>query len=136
MNKINLKEFMGIDDDVNDIILCDDEFSKPSDVVIGMEKVKIAMLMDVVLNTNLIIYFDGRYVMEPYEGMEFKDEEEEFYYYNSKSYLVVVDEENNFTVRFRIKWIKDLDFTKVCDVVREACKYTKSHPEVSDYKLY
>ncbi len=136
MKEYDLKKYLNIESKRNDIILCDDEFQKLDANQIETEKFKIKMLFDIALDSDFIIYFDGRYVIEPYDGLEFKTEEEEFYYNNCKSYIVVVDEKHNFIVRFRIKWLQGLPYEKVYKLVERACNYTKAHPEVSDYKLY
>ena len=103
---------------------------------VEVNKERINKLFDIAMNESVIVYFDGRYVEEPYDGLEFKTEEEEFYYYNSSSYIVFVDD-YNFKVRFKIRYLKDKNYKPdVYKVVEKACIYTKAHPEVSDYKLY
>gem|GEM_PF-5169007 len=103
---------------------------------VEVNKERINKLFDIAMNESVIVYFDGRYVEEPYDGLEFKTEEEEFYYYNSSSYIVFVDD-YNFKVRFKIRYLKHKNYKPdVYKVVEKACIYTKAHPEVSDYKLY
>ena len=43
-------------------------------------KERIKKLFDIALEEEFTVYFDGRYVEEPYDGLEFKTIEEEFYY--------------------------------------------------------
>jgi hypothetical protein len=132
MNKNNLKKFLDITENINEKELslenCNNEQAK-----INAKMVKA--LFDIALDDQVTVYFDGVYVEEPYEGLEFKTLEEEFYYYNNNSYLVFVDD-NNFKVKFKIRNLHGYDFDMVYKVTEKACNYTKAHPSVSKYKLY
>ena len=132
MNKMSFKDFLNLNTIAQEVDLSLDTCHKEE---VEVNKERINKLFDIAMNESVIVYFDGRYVEEPYDGLEFKTEEEEFYYYNSSSYLVFVDDEN-FKVRFTIRNIKNKNYAKVYKVVEKACIYTKAHPEVSDYKLY
>ena len=132
MNKMSFKDFLNLNTIAQEVDLSLDTCHKEE---VEVNKERINKLFDIAMNDSILVYFDGRYVEEPYDGLEFKTEEEEFYYYNSSSYLVFVDDEN-FKVRFTIRNIKNKNYAKVYKVVEKACIYTKAHPEVSDYKLY
>lgn len=132
MNKLSFKDFLNLNTKAQEVDLSLDTSHK---VEVEVNKERINKLFDIAMNETVTVYFDGRYVEEPYDGLEFKTEKEEFYYYNSSSYLVFVDDEN-FKVRFTIRNIKNKNYAKVYKVVEKACIYTKAHPEVSDYKLY
>ena len=132
MNKLSFKDFLNLKTRAQEVDLSLDTCHKEE---VEVNKERINKLFDIAMNETVTVYFDGRYVEEPYDGLEFKTEKEEFYYYNSSSYLVFVDDEN-FKVRFTIRNIKNKNYAKVYKVVEKACIYTKAHPEVSDYKLY
>ena len=133
MNKLSFKDFLNLKTIAQEVDLSLDTCHKE---VVEVNKERINKLFDIAMNESVIVYFDGRYVEEPYDGLEFKTEEEEFYYYNSSSYIVFVDD-YNFKVRFKIRYLKDKNYKPdVYKVVEKACIYTKAHPEVSDYKLY
>ena len=132
MNKLSFKDFLNLRTKAQEVDLSLDTCHEEE---VEVNKERINKLFDIAMNESVIVYFDGRYVEEPYDGLEFKTEKEEFYYYNSSSYLVFVDDEN-FKVRFTIRNIKNKNYAKVYKVVEKACIYTKAHPEVSDYKLY
>ncbi len=132
MNKLSFKDFLNLNTKAQEVDLSLDTSHK---VEVEVNKERINKLFDIAMNETVTVYFDGRYVEELYDGLEFKTEKEEFYYYNSSSYLVFVDDEN-FKVRFTIRNIKNKNYAKVYKVVEKACIYTKAHPEVSDYKLY
>ena len=132
MNKMSFKDFLNLNTIAQEVDLSLDTCHKEE---VEVNKERINKLFDIAMNETVTVYFDGRYVEEPYDGLEFKTEKEEFYYYNSSSYLVFVDDEN-FKVRFTIRNIKNKNYAKVYKVVEKACIYTKAHPEVSDYKLY
>jgi hypothetical protein len=133
MNKLSFKDFLNLKTIAQEVDLSLDTCHKEE---VEVNKERINKLFDIAMNESVIVYFDGRYVEEPYDGLEFKTEEEEFYYYNGSSYIVFVDD-NNFKVRFKIRYLKDKNYKpEVYKVVEKACIYTKAHPEVSDYKLY
>ena len=133
MNKLSFKDFLNLNTIAQEVDLSLDTCHKDE---VEVNKERINKLFDIAMNESVIVYFDGRYVEEPYDGLEFKTEEEEFYYYNSSSYIVFVDD-YNFKVRFKIRYLKDKNYKPdVYKVVEKACIYTKAHPEVSDYKLY
>ena len=133
MNKLSFKDFLNLNTIAQEVDLSLDTCHKEE---VEVNKERINKLFDIAMNESVIVYFDGRYVEEPYDGLEFKTEEEEFYYYNGSSYIVFVDD-NNFKVRFKIRYLKDKNYKpEVYKVVEKACIYTKAHPEVSDYKLY
>ena len=133
MNKLSFKDFLNLKTRAQEVDLSLDTCHKEE---VEVNKERINKLFDIAMNESVIVYFDGRYVEEPYDGLEFKTEEEEFYYYNGSSYIVFVDD-NNFKVRFKIRYLKDKNYKpEVYKVVEKACIYTKAHPEVSDYKLY
>ena len=133
MNKMSFKDFLNLNTIAQEVDLSLDTCHKEE---VEVNKERINKLFDIAMNESVIVYFDGRYVEEPYDGLEFKTEEEEFYYYNGSSYIVFVDD-NNFKVRFKIRYLKDKNYKpEVYKVVEKACIYTKAHPEVSDYKLY
>ena len=133
MNKLSFKDFLNLNTIAQEVDLSLDTCHKEE---VEVNKERINKLFDIAMNESVIVYFDGRYVEEPYDGLEFKTEEEEFYYYNGSSYIVFVDD-NNFKVRFKIRYLKDKNYKPdVYKVVEKACIYTKAHPEVSDYKLY
>ena len=133
MNKMSFKDFLNLNTIAQEVDLSLDTCHKDE---VEVNKERINKLFDIAMNESVIVYFDGRYVEEPYDGLEFKTEEEEFYYYNSSSYIVFVDD-YNFKVRFKIRYLKDKNYKPdVYKVVEKACIYTKAHPEVSDYKLY
>ena len=133
MNKLSFKDFLNLKTRAQEVDLSLDTCHKDE---VEVNKERINKLFDIAMNESVIVYFDGRYVEEPYDGLEFKTEEEEFYYYNGSSYIVFVDD-NNFKVRFKIRYLKDKNYKpEVYKVVEKACIYTKAHPEVSDYKLY
>lgn len=132
MNKLSFKDFLNLKTKAQEVDLSLDTCHE---VEVEVNKERINKLFDIAMNETVTVYFDGRYVEEPYDGLEFKTEKEEFYYYNSSSYLVFVDDEN-FKVRFTIRSIKNKNYAQVYKVVEKACLYTKAHPEVSDYKLY
>ena len=133
MNKLSFKDFLNLKTRAQEVDLSLDTCHKEE---VEVNKERINKLFDIAMNESVIVYFDGRYVEEPYDGLEFKTEEEEFYYYNSSSYIVFVDD-YNFKVRFKIRYLKDKNYKpEVYKVVEKACIYTKAHPEVSDYKLY
>lgn len=132
MNKLSFKDFLNLNTKAQEVDLSLDTSHK---VEVEVNKERINKLFDIAMNETVTVYFDGRYVEELYDGLEFKTEKEEFYYYNSSSYLVFVDDED-FKVRFTIRSIKNKNYAKVYKVVEKACIYTKAHPEVSDYKLY
>lgn len=133
MNKLSFKDFLNLKTIAQEVDLSLDTCHKEE---VEVNKERINKLFDIAMNESVIVYFDGRYVEEPYDGLEFKTEEEEFYYYNSSSYIVFVDD-YNFKVRFKIRYLKDKNYKPdVYKVVEKACIYTKAHPEVSDYKLY
>ena len=133
MNKLSFKDFLNLKTRAQEVDLSLDTCHKDE---VEVNKERINKLFDIAMNESVIVYFDGRYVEEPYDGLEFKTEEEEFYYYNGSSYIVFVDD-NNFKVRFKIRYLKDKNYKpEVYKVVEKACFYTKAHPEVSDYKLY
>lgn len=132
MNKLSFKDFLNLRTKAQEVDLSLDTCHEEE---VEVNKERINKLFDIAMNETVTVYFDGRYVEEPYDGLEFKTEKEEFYYYNSSSYLVFVDDEN-FKVRFTIRNIKNKNYAKVYKVVEKACIYTKAHPEVSDYKLY
>ncbi len=133
MNKLSFKDFLNLKTIAQEVDLSLDTCHKEE---VEVNKERINKLFDIAMNDSILVYFDGRYVEEPYDGLEFKTEEEEFYYYNGSSYIVFVDD-NNFKVRFKIRYLKDKNYKpEVYKVVEKACIYTKAHPEVSDYKLY
>ena len=133
MNKLSFKDFLNLKTIAQEVDLSLDTCHKEE---VEVNKERINKLFDIAMNDSILVYFDGRYVEEPYDGLEFKTEEEEFYYYNSSSYIVFVDD-YNFKVRFKIRYLKDKNYKPdVYKVVEKACIYTKAHPEVSDYKLY
>ena len=133
MNKLSFKDFLNLRTKAQEVDLSLDTCHEEE---VEVNKERINKLFDIAMNESVIVYFDGRYVEEPYDGLEFKTEEEEFYYYNGSSYIVFVDD-NNFKVRFKIRYLKDKNYKpEVYKVVEKACIYTKAHPEVSDYKLY
>lgn len=132
MNKNNLKNFLNIDEDVQNKDLSLDACNEKE---FEANKKKIKNLFDIALEERFLLYFDGRYVMEPYDGLEFKTLEEEFYYNNGNSYLVFSDS-NDFKVTFKIKYLREYNFNMVYKVVEKAVIYTKANPDVSDYKLY
>ena len=133
MNKLSFKDFLNLNTIAQEVDLSLDTCHE---VEVEVNKERINKLFDIAMNDSVLVYFDGRYVEEPYDGLEFKTEEEEFYYYNGSSYIVFVDD-NNFKVRFKIRYLKDKNYKpEVYKVVEKACIYTKAHPEVSDYKLY
>ena len=133
MNKMSFKDFLNLNTIAQEVDLSLDTCHKEE---VEVNKERINKLFDIAMNDSILVYFDGRYVEEPYDGLEFKTEEEEFYYYNSSSYIVFVDD-YNFKVRFKIRYLKDKNYKPdVYKVVEKACIYTKAHPEVSDYKLY
>ncbi len=133
MNKLSFKDFLNLKTRAQEVDLSLDTCHKDE---VEVNKERINKLFDIAMNESVIVYFDGRYVEEPYDGLEFKTEEEEFYYYNSSSYIVFVDD-YNFKVRFKIRYLKDKNYKPdVYKVVEKACIYTKAHTEVSDYKLY
>jgi hypothetical protein len=133
MNKLSFKDFLNLNTIAQEVDLSLDTCHKEE---VEVNKERINKLFDIAMNDSILVYFDGRYVEEPYDGLEFKTEEEEFYYYNGSSYIVFVDD-NNFKVRFKIRYLKDKNYKpEVYKVVEKACIYTKAHPEVSDYKLY
>ena len=133
MNKLSFKDFLNLKTRAQEVDLSLDTCHKEE---VEVNKERINKLFDIAMNDSILVYFDGRYVEEPYDGLEFKTEEEEFYYYNGSSYIVFVDD-NNFKVRFKIRYLKDKNYKpEVYKVVEKACIYTKAHPEVSDYKLY
>lgn len=133
MNKMSFKDFLNLNTIAQEVDLSLDTCHKEE---VEVNKERINKLFDIAMNESVLVYFDGRYVEEPYDGLEFKTEEEEFYYYNGSSYIVFVDD-NNFKVRFKIRYLKDKNYKlEVYKVVEKACIYTKAHPEVSDYKLY
>lgn len=131
MNKNNLKNFLNIDEDVQNKDLSLDACNEKE----FEANKKIKNLFDIALEERFLLYFDGRYVMEPYDGLEFKTLEEEFYYNNGNSYLVFSDS-NDFKVTFKIKYLREYNFNMVYKVVEKAVIYTKANPDVSDYKLY
>ena len=133
MNKLSFKDFLNLKTRAQEVDLSLDTCHKDE---VEVNKERINKLFDIAMNESVLVYFDGRYVEEPYDGLEFKTEEEEFYYYNGSSYIVFVDD-YNFKVRFKIRYLKDKNYKPdVYKVVEKACIYTKAHPEVSDYKLY
>lgn len=132
MNIFDFKGFLGLPKDIKEKDLSFDACKKDE---IEANKERIKKLFDVALDEQVIVYFDGVYSEEPYDGLEFKTLQEEFYFYNNNSYLVFVDN-NDFKVRFRIRYLQNYEFEKVYKVTEKACNYTKAHPEVSDYKLY
>ena len=133
MNKLSFKDFLNLNTIAQEVDLSLDTCHKEE---VEVNKERINKLFDIAMNDSILVYFDGRYVEEPYDGLEFKTEEEEFYYYNGSSYIVFVDD-YNFKVRFKIRYLKDKNYKPdVYKVVEKACIYTKAHPEVSDYKLY
>lgn len=133
MNKLSFKDFLNLNTKAQEVDLSLDTCHKEE---VEVNKERINKLFDIAMNESVLVYFDGRYVEEPYDGLEFKTEEEEFYYYNGSSYLVFVDD-YDFKVRFKIRYLKDKNYKpEVYQVVEKACIYTKAHPEVSDYKLY
>ena len=133
MNKLSFKDFLNLKTRAQEVDLSLDTCHEEE---VEVNKERINKLFDIAMNETVTVYFDGRYVEEPYDGLEFKTEEEEFYYYNSSSYIVFVDD-YNFKVRFKIRYLKDKNYKPdVYKVVEKACIYTKAHPEVSDYKLY
>ena len=133
MNKMSFKDFLNLKTIAQEVDLSLDTCHKEE---VEVNKERINKLFDIAMNDSILMYFDGRYVEEPYDGLEFITEEEEFYYYNGSSYIVFVDD-NNFKVRFKIRYLKDKNYKpEVYKVVEKACIYTKAHPEVSDYKLY
>ena len=133
MNKLSFKDFLNLRTKAQEVDLSLDTCHEEE---VEVNKERINKLFDIAMNDSILVYFDGRYVEEPYDGLEFKTEEEEFYYYNGSSYIVFVDD-NNFKVRFKIRYLKDKNYKpEVYKVVEKACIYTKAHPEVSDYKLY
>ena len=133
MNKLSFKDFLNLRTKAQEVDLSLDTCHEEE---VEVNKERINKLFDIAMNETVTVYFDGRYVEEPYDGLEFKTEEEEFYYYNGSSYIVFVDD-NNFKVRFKIRYLKDKNYKpEVYKVVEKACIYTKAHPEVSDYKLY
>lgn len=128
-----LKEFLEIREDVKnkkDISLdaCDNSECE-------INKNRINKLFNIALKEEFILFYDGRYVPEPWDGLEFETMEEEFWYNNGDSHLVFEDEKGT-QVTFKIKYLKEFDFDLVYKVVEKATIYTKAHPEVSDYKLY
>ena len=133
MNKLSFKDFLNLNTKAQEVDLSLDTCHEEE---VEVNKERINKLFDIAMNETVTVYFDGRYVEEPYDGLEFKTEEEEFYYYNGSSYIVFVDD-NNFKVRFKIRYLKDKNYKpEVYKVVEKACIYTKAHPEVSDYKLH
>ena len=133
MNKLSFKDFLNLKTKAQEVDLSLDTCHKKE---VEVNKERINKLFDIAMNESVLVYFDGRYVEEPYDGLEFKTEEEEFYYYNGSSYIVFVDD-YDFKVRFKIRYLKDKNYKPdVYKVVEKACIYTKAHPEVSDYKLY
>ena len=146
MNKMSFKDFLNLNTIAQEVDLSLDTCHKEE---VEVNKERINKLFDIAMNDSILVYFDGRYVEEPYDGLEFKTEEEEFYYYNGSSYeeeefyyyngssYIVFVDDNNFKVRFKIRYLKDKNYKpEVYKVVEKACIYTKAHPEVSDYKLY
>lgn len=132
MNKNYLRVFLGITEDIKEKDLSLDTCTKEQ---VDANTRKIKELFDIALDEQVTVYFDGVYVEEPYEGLEFKTLEEEFYYYNNNSYIVFVDD-SGFKVRFKIRYLQGYDFDMVYKVTEKACNYTKAHPNVSNYKLY
>lgn len=127
MNKNTLVEFLNIDKNIKGLDLSLD--------TIDVNKERIEKLFDVALEEKYVIFYDGRFVDDPYDGYEFKTLEEEFYYNNGNSYLVFEDE-TGYRVSFKVKCLKEYNFDIVYKIVEKAVMYTKSHPEVSEYKLY
>ena len=119
MNKLSFKDFLNLNTKAQEVDLSLDTSHK---VEVEVNKERINKLFDIAMNETVTVYFDGRYVEELYDGLEFKTE--------------FVDD-NNFKVRFKIRYLKDKNYKpEVYKVVEKACIYTKAHPEVSDYKLY
>lgn len=129
---VSLKSFLKITEEVMEIELGKDKTNKAT---IEADNDRIKMLFDIALLDKFVMYFDGGYVDDPYDGLEFKTEEEEFYYNNGRSYLVFEDE-SGFKVRIRIPCLKIFEYQNVCEVVIKAIEYTKAHPEVSEYKFF
>ncbi len=135
MKENNLKDFLGLKDvKEKELILCNDKLKYPSKNTLKKDMRLIKKLIDAT-DGRFIIYFDGRYVDFPYDGLEFKSEKEEFFFNNWNSYIVFVDD-TGFKVRFKIKWMEMLPYEKVYKLVEIGYYYTKAHPEVSKYKLY
>lgn len=132
MKENTLKNFLGITGDVKEIALCECPVNSKE---FNIEKQLIDRLFNIALEKRFVLYYDGRYVMEPYDGLEFKTEEEEFYYNNNNSYLVFQDI-TDVKVRFKIRYLSEYEYKRVYEVVKLAVDFTKKHPEVSDYKLY
>ncbi len=135
MKSYTLCQLLKIDNFSGRLVIGESDESRRYNSLSQEDMEKIKMLFNVALDNILLMYFDGRYVIEPYEGLEFKSLEEEFYYNNSNSYLVFKDEESR-EVAFKIKYLKGFNFDRVYKVVEKAFLYTKNHPEVSDYKVY
>ena len=113
MNKNNLKVFLGITEDIKEKDLSLDTCTKEQ---VDANTRKIKELFDIALDEQTTVYFDGVYVEEPYDGLEFKT--------------------LGFKVRFKIRYLQGYDFDMVYKVTEKACNYTKAHPNVSNYKLY
>lgn len=141
MKGYTLKDILGIEvkDTTTRVILgFDDRYPETKNNNFEDDMVKIKMLYSVALKYNFMIYYDGRYVIEPYEGYDEWLEEhpvECFYYYNSSSYLVFRDE-TGVEVAFQIKYLKDEKYEDVYNLTLKAWNYTKEHKELSDYTCY
>lgn len=127
-----LKELLNLVKKMKNIELCADGVDKKK---YKEESKKIKELFDATLRditekkeiNDYILYFDAIAVDEPYDGLEFKDDEEEFYYYNSESKLVFMDTDGELKICFKIRNLKqfNIDYEKVCTVVKYAIETTK-----------
>lgn len=132
MNELDsLKSFLRVTDEVTEIELGKEKEDKAT---IEADINRIKMLFGIALEDKFVMYFDGGYVDDPYDGLEFKTEEEEFYYNNGRSYLVF-EGDKGFKVRIKIPALKIFSYQSVCEVVIKAIDYTKAHPDVSEYKF-
>lgn len=128
MKKNTLFGFLNLDKNIKGVDLSLDNLED--------NKERINKLFDIALDEKYILFYDGRFVDDPYDGYEFQSLEEEFYYNNGNSYLVFQDKNTEEKVSFKVKSLKDYDFDTVYKIVEKAVEYTKEHPEVSEYKIY
>lgn len=149
----NLKNLLGVTDDVSEKELYSDELVEKINSLrkSRKEKQKLIEVMEkereqinklfyyvlqdrVKLNDKFKMYFVTQYVDDSFDD-EFKDEKEEFFHNSGESFLVFEDKES-FKVKFKIRSLKEYRYEDVCKVVKKAIKYSKEHPEISNYKSY
>ena len=133
MNKVdNLRSFLNIPEEVEEIKL--DRY-KIDTAKFEADNDIVKMLFGIALEDKFVMYFKGRFVDDPYDGLEFKTEEDEFYYNNGRSDLVFVGDKG-FKVIIPIPRLKIFDYQDVRKVAIKAIKYSNSHEGLTDYPLH